>query len=234
MDYMSSSILDREDRRVEKAVLSDEIASGGELLFCDEHAAIVKNRRWTKCVLDDADDIAHYKERGFLRGNICYIGVPLEAKELFNVSDAPCKTFAYLNDMPPLPSADITIKRLAPSLAEFVQNAYCGEDEDGYSVKNIEEIMRTVGVFGAIFDGKLAGFIGRHFDGSMGMLEVFDDFRRRGIGAALEKFLIGYIMTFMRTPHCDVYIDNPASLSLQQKLGLTPSGGYTFWVPAKD
>ena len=230
---MCNSILDREDRRVEAAVLRDEVACGGELLLSSEHAAIVRSGRWTKCTLDNADDIVRYKEQGLLRGNICYVGVPLEAKELFSVSDAPCRTFAYLNKMPPLPSGDITIKRLAPSLAELVHSVYCGDDEDGYSVKDIENIMRNMGVFGAIVDGKLAGFIGRHNDGSMGMLEVFDTFRRRGIGQELEKFLIGYIMTFMRVPHCDVYLDNPASLALQEKLGLTPSGGYTFWVPAE-
>ena len=231
---MCNNILDRFDKRVEAAVLLDAVKTGGELLHCDEHAAIVGCGRWTKCTLDSLDAVEHYKKLGLLRGNICYIGVPREAQGLFKISDAMCKTFAYLHDMPPVPSEGITIKRLAPSLAETVRSVYCGDEEDGYSVKDIEDIMRNMGVFGAIIDGKLAGFIGRHNDGSMGMLEVFDAFRRRGVGAALEKFLIGYIMTFMRVPHCDVYIDNAASLALQDKLGLTQSDGFTFWVPGNE
>ncbi|MCH5351000.1 MAG: GNAT family N-acetyltransferase [Clostridiales bacterium] len=229
-----SNILEREDKRVEAATLFDAANNGGEVTLIDDRIAIVKQGNWEKCTALDVSDIEEYKAKGYLSGNVVYVGVPLEAQKLFKLSDAPCKTFAYLKALPPEVSADITIKRLAPSLAEVVRDKYCGEDEDGYSVSDIENIMRTMGVFGAIVDGKLAGFIGRHNDGSMGMLEVFDSFRRRGIGGALERFLIGYVMTFMRVPHCDVYIDNAASLALQEKIGLTPSGGYTFWVPSEE
>lgn len=225
-------ILERHDRRVEAAVLFDALSEGGEFLLHDERAAIVRIGDWTKCVTGSADDIAKYKAKGLLDGNVCYVGAPLEAQSLFEVYDAPCKTFAYLNKMPPEFDGAVTVKRLAPSLAETVRGAYCGDDGI-YTVDEMAELMRGKGVFGAIVDGKLAGFIGRHDDGSMGMLEVFEPFRRRGIAAALEKFLIGYIMTFLRVPHCDVYTDNPASLALQEKLGLTASSGYTFWVPSK-
>ena len=229
-----SNILEREDKRVEAATLFDAANNGGKIVLIDDRIAIVKQGNWEKCTALDVSDIEAYKKKGYLRGNVVYVGVPFETKSLFGVSDAPCKTFSYLNPLPPELNPDITVKRLAPSLAGLVRDKYCGEEEDGYSVSDMENIMRTMGVFGAIVDGKLAGFIGRHGDGSMGMLEVFDDFRRRGIGAALERFLIGYVMTFMRTPHCDVYIDNAASLALQQKIGLTPSGGYTFWVPEEE
>ncbi len=218
--------------RVEAAVIFDAVKEGGELLLLDGHAAISRCGDWTKCVTDDAERIAEYKQRGLLNDNVCYMGLPLEPT-LFDGGDAPCKTFAYLKDIPPVPGTEQTIKRLAPSLAKVIRDAYCGED-GGYSVDDMARLMREKGVFGVIEDGKLAGFIGRHFDGSMGMLEVFEEFRRRGIGETLEKFLIGYVMTFMRVPHCDVYIDNPASLALQEKIGMTPASGYTFWVAASN
>lgn len=226
------NILDRIDKRVEAAVLRDALNEGGEFLLCDERAAIVRLGDWKKCTAESLDDVKRCKQQGLLDGNVCYIGLPLEAKEYFDAVDPPCKTFAYFNNMPPVVDSAIAVKRLAPSLAEFVRDAYCG-DEDGYTADEMAELMRVKGVFGAIVDGKLAGFIGRHSDGSMGMLEVFEQFRRRGIGALLENFLIGYVMTFLRVPHCDVYLDNPASLALQEKLGLTPSDGYTFWVASR-
>ena len=97
-----------------------------------------------------------------------------------------------------------------------------------YTVEDMADIMREKGVFGAIADGKLVGFIGRHDDGSMGMLEVFDSARRRGGGSALERFLSTCGMTYGRTPYCDVFTDNPGSLALQQKLGLTSGADHTF------
>ena len=39
---------------------------------------------------------------------------------------------------------------------------------------------------GAFLDGVLAGLIGIHEEGSIGMLEVLPAYRRRGLGYALE------------------------------------------------
>ena len=155
---------------------------------------------------------------------MCMLGAPE------GLAPDPCFTYAYLEPMPPLSTlpSGVEIKRHSPSLAETVLNAYHNPG-GGYTVERIAAIMRDKGVFGAIANGKLAGFIGRHRDGSMGMLEVFEPYRRRGIAIALEKFLITYVMTFGRTPFCDVYCDNPASIALQGKLGLRKGCGYTYW-----
>ena len=94
----------------------------------------------------------------------------------------------------------------------------------------MENILRGKGVFGAFKDSGFAGFVGRHDDGTMGLLHVFDTFRRRGMGVELEKFMIGYVMTFGRVPLCDVYTDNAVSIEMQNKLGLTAAAdGYTYW-----
>ncbi len=131
--------------------------------------------------------------------------------------------------MPPLPDGSVAIKRLAPSLAETVREAYVKHGAAGYTVEQVAALMRDKGIFGAIVGGKLAGFVGRHADGNIGMLEVFEPFRRRGLGRALAEFMIAYVMTFGRTPICDVFTDNAASLSMQDKLGMTAARGLTFW-----
>lgn len=67
---------------------------------------------------------------------------------------------------------------------------------------------------------QLAGFIGEHAEGSMGMLEVLPQFRRMGIGAALEAHAIAGLLRHGRVPFCHIFAGNRASLALQKKLGL--------------
>lgn len=211
---------------VERAVIEDAVNNeNAEVVIDEPTAAVISMGKWYKCVFADERDYSCYAEKYGIRGDVCLIGAP------DGLAQDPCITYAYLNPMPPLPDiiSGVEIKRLAPSLAPTVLDAYHNPG-GGYTVERIAGIMRTKGIFGAIANGKLAGFIGRHSDGSMGMLEVFESFRRRGIAAALEKFLITYVMTFGRIPVCDVFTDNPASMALQQKLGLTKGIGYTYWI----
>lgn len=211
---------------VERAVLEDAVNNeNAEVVIDEPTAAVVSMGKWYKCVFADECDYTRYTQKYGIRGDVCLIGAPQ------GLAENSCFTYAYLSPMPPLPDiiSGVEIKRLAPSLASTVLDAYHNPG-GGYTVERIAEIMRSKGIFGAIAGGKLAGFIGRHSDGSMGMLEVFEPFRRRGIAAALEKFLITYVMTFGRTPVCDVYTDNPASMALQQKLGMTCGIGYTYWI----
>ena len=210
---------------VERAVIEDAIKFEDAKVVIDEpYAAVVNMGTWHKCVFSDERDYINYAKKYGLRGDVCLMGAP-------TMEGDACFTYAYLNAMPPLPELNdgVEIKRLAPSLAETVLKAY-HNGESGYTVERMEQLMRDKGVFGAIADGKLAGFIGRHGDGNMGMLEVFAPFRRRGIASRLEKFLITYVMTFGRVPICDVYTDNLASIALQGKLGMTKGIGYTYWL----
>ena len=228
-------LLDRSEYKVERVTFDDVINfENATPIVHDERAAVVRIGRWSMCAFADLKDFNEYADRYDLHGKVCLIGAPKDAPKLLGFEAIPCISYAYLNPMPPavdLPRG-VEIKRLAPSLAETVVNAYTNRG-GGYDKERMAEIMRSKGVFGAIADGKLAGFIGRHSDGSMGMLEVFDGFKHKGIGAALERFLINYVMTFGRTPVCDVYTDNAASIALQNKLGLTPSIGYAFWFENK-
>ena len=225
-------LLDNSTYAVERAVLNDVIKfENGRMVVHDDKCAVVRVGNWHKCVFADITDFNGYADKYGLYGNVCFLGASETADKALGFESSPCVTFAYLGAMPPqteLPRG-VEIKRLAPSLAQTVVDAYHNPG-GGYTVEHMAKVMREKGVFGAIADGKLAGFIGRHGDGSMGMLEVFDGFRKRGIGGALERFLINFVMTFGRTPFCDVYTDNAASMQMQKAVGLTPGCGYTFWT----
>lgn len=82
-----------------------------------------------------------------------------------------------------------------------------------------------------VFDGgALAGFIGTHDGGSMGMLEVLPQFRRRGYGLALEQFLIAWHLARGWTPFGHVIDGNEASLRLQKKAGMACAELPTIWL----
>lgn len=83
---------------------------------------------------------------------------------------------------------------------------------------------------GAACGRTLAGFAGTHEEGSMGMLEVFEPYRRRGIAAALEKYLINRTLEKGFTPYCQVFTDNAASIRLQEKLGLKLCRKEIYWI----
>ena len=78
--------------------------------------------------------------------------------------------------------------------------------------------------------GQLAGFIGEHLEGSMGLLYVFPQFRRRGLATALEKYCIAKTMNKGFIPFGQVEKDNLESLMLQKKLGMTQSERLTWWM----
>ncbi len=224
------SILDDKSFAVERAVIDGLIRfEKAEPVVCDERAVIVwiNGDEGYRALFRDDADLNDYAARYGVSGTVCVMNCGRDIAKRFDCS-ALYRTFAYTADMPPS-GFDPGIKRLAPSLAETVYERYHNPG-GGYRVGDIAELLRRGNIFGAIEDGKLTGFIGLHFDGSMGMLEVFEPFRRRGIGERLERFLITYVMTVGRVPTCEVDADNVASLRLQERIGLTPGAGYTVWL----
>lgn len=223
-------LLSKHGYEAERAVIADAISFEGARIIADDDDICAVDMGVKKIVVRDMGDFPALAEKYGLYGDVCILGAPLDLPEAIGMSASPCVTFAYLNDLPPAiaPPVGTSIKKLAPTLAGVVASSY-GNRCGGYTEDEMKALMRERSVFGAITDGRLSGFIGRHHDGSMGMLTVYPEFSRRGIGAALEGFMAAYVMTFGRTPFCDVFADNAASIALQHRLGLTPSRYYTFW-----
>lgn len=221
-------LLDDSRLAVEKAVIEDMIKfESSTIVVADDRAVIIKADGIFKAVLADIGDYDIYARKFGVSGDVCLLNMPIETPSVLGVEACVCKTYAYFNAVPPeLPKLDI--RRLNASLAGEVLERY--HNSGTYTLDDMRCIMRQKGVFGVIADGVLAGFIGRHSDGNMGMLEVREDFRRRGIGSGLEKFLINYIMSFGRVPICDVIVGNEPSFALQKSIGMTAANNYTFWT----
>ena len=74
------------------------------------------------------------------------------------------------------------------------------------------------------------GYIGQHPEGSMGLLYIFPEFRRRGYAEELESFLINAVLAEGRTPYAHIIEDNFKSFALQQKLGAIFADDKVVWM----
>ena len=135
-----------------------------------------------------------------------------------------CYQVAYYGDAPKL-DAKIDVRAAEKSDIPLIVENYhlVGEDE-------IAKIVGRRALFLGFLDGEPVGFVGEHLEGSMGLLYVLPEFRRRGFGEALEKFCIAKTIENGFVPFGQVEKDNFASLALQRKLGFTVSGKRIFWM----
>ncbi len=76
----------------------------------------------------------------------------------------------------------------------------------------------------------LAGFIGVHENGSMGMLYVDQAYRRQGLAASLESWLINYHLKRGEIPFCQIGEENVPAIRLQEKLGLYLCSEPMWWL----
>lgn len=84
-------------------------------------------------------------------------------------------------------------------------------------------------MYGAFIEGELAGFVGMHTEGGLGMLEVLPQYRGRHIGKALETYMINLSLERGMTPYGQVVVGNEVSMKLQESLGLCFSKQLIYW-----
>ncbi|MBQ4219765.1 MAG: GNAT family N-acetyltransferase [Butyrivibrio sp.] len=98
------------------------------------------------------------------------------------------------------------------------------------SEDELKELIERGNIIMGYKNGKAVGFVGEHLEGSIGLLQVFEEYRRKGYGMALEAEMIRRTIKKGYVPFGQVVVDNTASLELQKKLGLTRSEGTIFWM----
>ena len=196
----------------DRALLIRDAISGAYLLACEDPEAglaLLDRHVGRDCrllmVSDYALGLAAFKRYGFSEKLECY-------------------QVAYYGEKP---SADgsLTVRaadeRDLPMLIETYR--LVGPDE-------LKEIVERRSILLGYDRGRLVGFIGEHLEGSMGILYVFPEYRRRGFGAALQKHLIAQTMDKGFVPFGQVEKNNLNSLKLQSKLGMTRSDDLIVWM----
>ena len=83
---------------------------------------------------------------------------------------------------------------------------------------------------GAFCDGSMAGFIGQHDEGSIGMLQILPEHRGKKLAQVLETVMVNEALERGEIPYAQIRVENKASLSLQEKLGLCISKAPVYWM----
>ena len=103
---------------------------------------------------------------------------------------------------------------------------------DNYELADEEEIAALLDagvIYGAFAGGELAGFIGKHEEGSVGLLFVFPEFRRMGIAEALERNYVNRELAEGNVAYGQIFVGNTPSRRLQEKLGMEFSDKFICW-----
>ena len=67
-------------------------------------------------------------------------------------------------------------------------------------------------------------------EGSIGLLEVFPQYRCLGYGTILESYIINKMIDESLVPFAQIEIDNKESMILQTKLGFEISKDCLYWI----
>ena len=94
----------------------------------------------------------------------------------------------------------------------------------------ISERIQNGYMFGAFVEEKLAGFIGIHDDGCLGMLEVLEEYRGHKIGKALAVYLVNKTLEMGWIPYAQFKFEDEISVSMQETLGLYMAKTPIVWM----
>ena len=83
---------------------------------------------------------------------------------------------------------DTVVKELSPTSEniDFVTSTYTL----GFSREDIKRLMTDFTFYATYTGGEISGYIGRHDEGSIGLLEIMPKFRRMGLGAFLVDYSV--------------------------------------------
>lgn len=204
----------------------------GLLLYKGAEGVIVRRPNGTVMsdILDGEVLCAHLKELALPDLEQCAVksrsAVEALRRHFGFTGENPCTQWEYCREQPPERQA-LDIRPLTEEYAQIAAEHYHLVDDSAAYVRWRIAEGRMWGLFE---NGALAGFIGMHSEGSMGMLEIFPEYRRKGYGYQLEAFLIEWHLRQGRRPYCHVVDGNDASVRLQTKLGLTKGTLPVIWV----
>ena len=136
-----------------------------------------------------------------------------------------CYQMAFLSKEPP--KADDVLEYKTATMEDF---PLISREYGLVSKEELKELIERGNIVMGYENSSPVGFIGEHMEGSVGLLQVLQEHRRKGYGTALEIEMIRRTLEKGYIPFGQVVVGNTASLELQKKLGLTKSEGTIFWM----
>ena len=134
-----------------------------------------------------------------------------------------CRQGAYMKEEP-IPLPDVDIRVLTENYVDQCAAHYY--DHRDY----IRELIGKKVLLGLFENGELAGFVGQHSEGAIGLLEVLPEYRRKGYGEILECCYVNHELQKRHIPYGHVVVGNEASMALQQKLGIQFADKTVYWI----
>lgn len=137
-----------------------------------------------------------------------------------------CWQLCYPDGHPlPMPASAFEVRSLDLSHLPQVSAHYDATNE-AYLVWLLERGE----LYGAFQGSALCGFIGRHAEGTIGLLEVLPQYRRRGAASLLQSFMTNLELSRGHIPYGQVFDGNGPSLALQRRLGFQRSASQLYWA----
>jgi len=134
-------------------------------------------------------------------------------------------------DTPVLPNEHQLVSELKPTEMEFIYEHSLYKEYT--STDYIHNCMQN-GISGGIRkNGVLAAWALSHDDGAIGFLHVLDEFRERGLGTEIMKYMITRTRQKGRIPFVHIEETNIKSLNLVKKLGFV-FDRKVHWIAAKS
>lgn len=154
--------------------------------------------------------------------------VAREAARAARGTARPCHLVVWKGDELPAPDPSCDVRPLTAAYAGAVRERY--SHPEYLAPGELEALLAEGRVLGGFEQGRLVGFVGEHPQGSMGMLEVFEEARGRGWGRTLAQAKMRQAVLAGRVPWAEVWPGNEASLALVTSLGfeVLPAEGMWF------
>lgn len=141
--------------------------------------------------------------------------------------EEPYRFHVYMKSVPPISKQTIiSHRKLNKDMITTVCKHYSFQNlaDPNYISQRIEE-----GMIGAFSESELVGFIGIHDTGSIGLLEVFPAYRRRGIASGLVIAMIEEQLNRGNLPFGEIHLHNEASQKLARHLGFVSDDTIIVW-----
>ncbi|MCL2835471.1 MAG: GNAT family N-acetyltransferase [Defluviitaleaceae bacterium] len=157
---------------------------------------------------------------------VCQESIALYLTDKFNHQKKLTCVQAVYEKSEPIPlQGSLDIRRLDVSHTGAVFEHYQYADYE-YLKKRLE----NGGIYGGYVNGEMCGFVGTHAEGSIGILEVLEKYRKRGFGAELLGFMVNKILEEGNVPFSQIEPENEVSVRLHQRFGFTVTPEKLYWL----
>lgn len=210
--------------------IMESLARGkGEILYHQGGDLLVQDRASSVCMLTAEKTESAGRLAEMLPEGTRWVIVSQDfVRELFVEKGCglfgSCSQYLYTNKVF-LPVRYKEIRRLTEEDTPYVTAHYAHDTEE-----YVRERVRAGVMYGAFSGERQIGFIGIHTEGSMGLLYVEEEFRRRGVAEALEAFCANRLLEKGFTPYGHIMEGNTPSEHLQEKLGFYRASRCVYWM----